>query len=781
MRLGVHTLQSRIVVFFLALLTLVQGVALLLLQQANERNARAHIRQEFAVGERVFRRLSEQNAARLTQAVEVLALDFAFRQAVATHDVPTIQSVLLNHGARIQADRMALVSLDRRLITDTADPQDSGRPFPLPELIHAAEREGRATGIVVQGGRAYQVAVVPVLAPTPIAWVMFGFLVDDRLAKDLRTLSALDVAFFGRATGQPWTAFGATVSASLQDRLAHVLDGPHRTALEIDENHALVIPLATYQADVVAVLSSSMEEAMAPFRQLGSLLAILVAGSLAACVVGSILIARGVTRPLSALAEMTRRVEQGDYAQPVQLSGPEEVTELAHRFNSMREAIAAREAQVTRLAYRDPLSDLPNRTLFNDRLRVAIEAAKRSGATLTVLLMDLDRFKNINDTLGHHIGDLVLQQVAQRLTALVRKSDTTARLGGDEFAVLLNSAGVEEAHSVAQKIVALFESPISVGQQALDVGASIGVAGFPAHGEDADTLLRHADAAMYAAKRANIGVAVYDPHMHERREEELSLLSELRQAIDWGELRLAYQPKVDLSRGEVTGVEALLRWQHPVKGLLAPDRFIPFAEETGFVRTITSWVVDAAARQAAAWRAAGRALKVSVNISVHDLQNPELVAVLNAALERHRLPPELLALEITESGVMRDAGRAIEMLKRVDAAGVGCAIDDFGTGYSSLAYIKQLKVDELKIDRSFIRTLVSDPKDRAIVLSTIDLAHNLGLLVVAEGVEDAATAQLLRELGCDQMQGYYVSRPLDAAAFETWAATRGASRRSSIS
>jgi EAL domain-containing protein (putative c-di-GMP-specific phosphodiesterase class I) len=199
------------------------------------------------------------------------------------------------------------------------------------------------------------------------------------------------------------------------------------------------------------------------------------------------------------------------------------------------------------------------------------------------------------------------------------------------------------------------------------------------------------------------------------------------------------------------------------------------------VRTITSWVVDAAARPAAAWRAAGRALKVSVNISVHDLQNPELVAVLNAALERHRLPPELLALEITESGVMRDAGRAIEMLKRVDAAGVGCAIDDFGTGYSSLAYIKQLKVDELKIDRSFIRTLVSDPKDRAIVLSTIDLAHNLGLLVVAEGVEDAATAQLLRELGCDQMQGYYVSRPLDAAAFETWAATRGASRRSSIS
>ncbi len=776
-----QSLQSRIVIFFLVLLALVQGVALALLQKANERNARQHIRQELAVGERIFRRLSEQNAGRLTQAVEILALDFAFRQAVATHDLPTIQSVLLNHGARIQADRMALIALDRRLITDSLDPQSAGRAFALPQLVEAAERDGRATGIVMHGTRAYQVVLVPVLAPTPIAWAMFGLLVDDRLAKDVRTVSALDVAFFGRTAGEPWTPLGATVSASLQDRFAHALEAPQRTVLELDENHALVIPLTAYQADVVAVLSSSMEEAMAPFQQLGTLLVVLVAGSLAACVVGSIFIARGVTRPLSALGEMTRRMEQGDYAQPVELTGPHEVSELAHRFNLMREAIAAREAQVTRLAYRDPLSDLPNRTLFNDRLRVAIEVAKRSATAVTVLLMDLDRFKNINDALGHHIGDLVLQQVAQRLTGLVRKSDTTARLGGDEFAVLLNSAGVEEAHSVAQKIVALLEQPIEVSQQTLDVSASIGVAGFPAHGEDADTLMRHADAAMYAAKRANIGVAVYDPHMHERREEELSLLSELRQAIDWGELRLVYQPKVDLSRGELMGVEALVRWQHPTKGLVPPDRFIPFAEETGFVRTITSWVIDAAVKQAAAWRAAGRPLKVSVNISVHDLQNPELVEVLTASLERHRLPASQLLLEITESGVMRDAARAIEMLKRVDEVGVGCAIDDFGTGYSSLAYIKQLKVDELKIDRSFIRTLVSDPKDRAIVLSTIDLAHNLGLVVVAEGVEDGASAQLLRELGCDQMQGYHVSQPLDAAAFETWAAARAAGRRSSIS
>ncbi|HET7362655.1 MAG TPA: EAL domain-containing protein [Burkholderiales bacterium] len=771
------SLQSRIVVFFLVLLAVVQGVALFLLHHANERNARANIRQELDVGERVFRRLSEQNTARLTQAVEILSLDFAFRQAVATRDLPTIQSVLLNHGARIQADKMALLSLNRQVIADTSDPRLAGRPFAYPALLEAAERNGRASGIVMQGGRAYHVAVVPVLAPTPIAWVLFGIVIDERLARDLRNLSALEVSFFGRSGSAAWTPLSGTVSAALQEALAGALDAPARTMLEVGSHEALAIPLDTYgDAKVVAVLARSIDEALAPFRQLGTLLIVLVAGSLAACVVGSIFIARSVAKPLSALSEMTRRIEQGNYAQPVEVAGPAEVGELAERFNVMREAIAAREEQVTRLAYRDPLSDLPNRTLYNDRLHMALQAAKRTKSELTVLVMDLDRFKNINDTLGHRIGDEVLRQVASRISGLVRKSDTTARLGGDEFAVLLISAGVEEASAVAAKIGAALEMPITVGQHSLDVGASIGIAAFPLHGEDVETLMRRADTAMYAAKRANAGVAIYEPRTHELREDQLSLLSELRRALEGNELRLFFQPKVSLGRGDITGVEALVRWVHPTKGMIPPDRFIPFAEQTGFIRSITTWVIDAAARHAAQWRDAGRPLKVSLNISVHDLLNPQLVDLLLGALERHDLPAPLLCLEITESGVMQDAARAIDLLRRLHALGVGCAIDDFGTGYSSLAYIKQLRVDELKIDRSFIRNLVSDAKDRAIVLSTIDLAHNLNLGVVAEGVEDQASADLLRELGCDEMQGYLIAKPLEPAALDTWLATRPSSR-----
>jgi diguanylate cyclase (GGDEF)-like protein len=760
------------VLLFGALLVLVQGTALLLVNAVNERNARDHIQRELAVGERIFRRLFDQNHARLAQAAQLLSLDFAFREATATRDLPTMHSMLMNHGARIGADKMALVSLEGRVLADTLDPQHAGEPFEPARLLHAAEREGQATGMVYDEGRAFQVVVVPVLAPTPIAWTVVGFVVDNRLANDLRSLSSLDVSFLSQGPDGAWTLLASTVPAERARSLA----------LEEGEYQSSVLELGRAgEARMVAVLSRSLEQALAPYRRLGAVLIILLGGSVAASIAASLLIARGITRPLSRLSAMTGRIEEGDYSTAVEAGGPIEVDELARRFNLMREAVAARQEQVLKLAYRDPLSDLPNRVLFNDRLRMALEAAKRNGGALTVLLMDLDRFKYINDTLGHPLGDLVLKQVAQRLASLVRKSDTTARLGGDEFAVLLVNTGAGEARIVATKIADAFEQPIVVDEHSLDVRMSIGVAGFPAHGEDAETLLSRGDAAMYAAKRSNARVAVYDPRIHEQREEQLSMLSELRQAIDQEELRLVYQPKIELAGGTPTGVEALVRWHHPAKGVIAPDRFIPFAEQTGFIRTITRWVINAAVKQAAAWRASGRALRISVNISAQDLLNPELAEQLVEALERHGLPAALLCVEITESGVMHDAARAIEVLKRLQGLGVGRSIDDFGTGYSSLAYVKRLSVEEIKIDRAFIRNIVSDAKDRAIVQSTINLAHDLDLSVVAEGVEDQASADLLRRYGCDEIQGWLVARPLEPRAFETWLDARPAAAVSRLS
>ena len=385
MVLRLRSLRSRIVLFFVALLVLVQGVALLLVNAANEANVRATVRQELEVGQKIFQRLMQQNNARLAQAAEVLSLDFAFREAVATHDLATIESVLANHGARIGANRAMLISLERRIVADAHDARRAGQPFPAARLLEAAERNGRAAGIVVVDGQALQLAVVPVRAPMPIAWAIFGFVVDDALARDLRNLSTLDVSFFSRGR-EGWRVIASTVPRELQGGLRETLSrataarlAEEGVKIDTHEYDLLLLPLESDgPTTIVAVLGRSLDEALAPSRRLGGLLIALLLGSMAASILGSVLIARGVTRPLSTLSDVTRRIEQGDYAAPVEAGGPDEVRELAQRFEKMRGAIAAREAQVLHLAHRDSLTNLPNRMLFNDRLRTAVELGKRS-------------------------------------------------------------------------------------------------------------------------------------------------------------------------------------------------------------------------------------------------------------------------------------------------------------------------------------------------------------------------------------------------------------------
>jgi diguanylate cyclase (GGDEF)-like protein len=435
----------------------------------------------------------------------------------------------------------------------------------------------------------------------------------------------------------------------------------------------------------------------------------------------------------------------------------------------MCDAIAAREHRISELAYNDPLTGLPNRALFNDRIGQAVSAAQRNSGQLAVLTMDLDRFKHVNDSLGHHMGDLVLREVAYRLHhALQRRTDTVARLGGDEFAVLLPTEGVEGAKLVARKIVEVLAEPLTIEGHLVDVGASIGIAGYPEHGEDADTLMRCADVAMYSAKRGGTGFEIYDARHDQSTPGRLSLLGELRHAVEHDELVLLYQPKIGLAARAATAAEALLRWNHPERGRLLPESFVPFAEQTGYIKAVTRWVLDHALRQCAEWRARGLELRVSVNISARDLHNPDFPRTLAELAAAHQLRPELLALEVTESAVMEDPAHALAILERLHGMGVRLAIDDFGTGYSSLAYLKRLPVDELKIDKSFVIGLVRDADDAAIVRATIDLAHHMGLTVTAEGVEDRHVLETLRRLGCDHAQGLHVGHPLTAPEFERW-------------
>ncbi|MGH3139010.1 MAG: putative bifunctional diguanylate cyclase/phosphodiesterase [Gaiellales bacterium] len=420
-------------------------------------------------------------------------------------------------------------------------------------------------------------------------------------------------------------------------------------------------------------------------------------------------------------------------------------------------------------ACHDPLTALPNRSLFRDRAHQAILASARHGHNTALLLIDLDRFKEINDTLGHHSGDLLLREVGPRLHRVLRESDTVARFGGDEFGILLTHvSGPAAAEEVARAVHRALEEPFAIQGLTLDVEASIGIALHPLHASDFEELMQRADVAMYRAKAKRSGYEVYVPSEDESDATKLKLASELRQAPLRNELVMHYQPKADLRTGRIVGAEALMRWRHPRHGVMMPDRFIPLAERSGLIRSLTLFAARTALAQARTWREAGIELTVSVNLSTRDLIDVSLPDEIGALLEEARVPPHLLELEITESVIMADPMRARGVVARLREMGVKVAIDDFGLGYSSLGYLKNLPVNDLKIDKSFVINMMDDQGDAVIVQSTIDLAHNLGLTVIAEGVESDETWRRLRTLGCDVAQGWLIGRPLPAADFATW-------------
>jgi diguanylate cyclase (GGDEF)-like protein len=444
----------------------------------------------------------------------------------------------------------------------------------------------------------------------------------------------------------------------------------------------------------------------------------------------------------------------------------ERTAELSTANRSLESEINDRkgaELQLAFLAHHDPLTGLPNRILLQERIELAIHRAKREQGSFAVLFIDLDNFKNVNDTLGHPIGDILLQQVTRELLRHVRGVDTLARQGGDEFILLVEVVDQDHAEAVAQKIIAMFNQPYHLVDHELYLGASLGISMFPRDGEDGHTLIRNADTAMYRAKAARRGsYRFYAPEMTASAEERLRLDSMLRRALDNGELYLAYQPQVDLASGEMVGVEALLRWQHPAMGNIPPSRFIPVAEESGFISELGVWVLHQACLQMRTWMDGGVDVsKVAVNVSVKQFERSGFVDSVRAVLQETGIPAGRLELEITESAIML-AHNVHEMLLGLRDTGVLLSIDDFGTGYSSLSYLKQLPIQKLKIDRSFVRDLEGGENDLAIVRSVIALARTMGLATLAEGVENEGQARFLFQEGCEQAQGYFYSKPVSA-------------------
>jgi len=475
-------------------------------------------------------------------------------------------------------------------------------------------------------------------------------------------------------------------------------------------------------------------------------------------------------RPFDGEATATR-ADGTEFELDLQMVPVEDAGQLTHWVAFLRDVTATKH-QVTSLrhqAMHDSLTGLPNRAVLVDSLEKAIDAARTNGSQVGLMLMDLDRFKEVNDTFGHHFGDVLLKQVAFRLQNQRRGDDVVARLGGDEFAIVLPViADTQAAALTARRILNTLEQRFVIEAQVLEVGASIGIALYPEHGTDARTLLRRADVAMYTAKQKQSGYAFHQEDAEASSADQLALVVELRSAIEKNELELYYQPKLHIRTGIMTRCEVLMRWNHPERGRLSPAYFIPVAERTGLIRPLSDWLLENVLAQCRTWHDGGAPIHVAINISAKSLLDQSLPAKVQDALDRWNVDPRFLKIEITESSIMADPAHALAILSMLQSMGVRLSVDDFGTGYSSLTHLRELPIDEIKVDKSFVMGMNANDADAAIVRTVIDLGHNLGKQVCAEGIEDEATWLRLKEMGCDLGQGYWIARPMPAAALMDW-------------
>lgn len=765
-------LVTRIVLLSVGLLLLIQIAVQTAVSGSIQDSVRANLQRELASNEKIWLRLVDQNAQRLQLGASLLASDFGFRAAVSSGDAETIESALANSAARIGATVSAFLDPSFQLqATGNAEDTSLNRDS-LMGLGQALAGDGRQGRMALAQGRLHQFVMVPVRAPLLVGWVVMGFAVDRALAADMRALSGAHIVLLNQAGAAGPQVLHSTLDAgsSLAVTPEAWASAADTLALGGDDFAVRRVAIDGDKGQLQVVLLRSSNEAQSVFARMQNVLLAIDALGLLLFALGSMAMARRVSKPLDLLVADTERIGRGDYSTAVvDFQRQDEVGNLARSFDRMRLNIQTSQDEIRQLAYWDRLTGLPNRAQFREAVNTRLAGSDSPAPRLSVIILNLDRLKHINDVLGYAFGDQVLQSVAQRLRELAQAENAlAARMAGGEFAVMLPGAGPLEATAAATKISAAFEQPLTIDGQTVDLSAGMGIACWPEHADQVDVLLGHAEVAMYAAKSKSLGVLVYDPALDSASTQTLSLLSELRQAIDGNELRLFLQPKISLASHRVSAAEGLVRWEHPLRGMVQPMQFIPFAEQTGFVRHLTLWMIEEAARQWHSLQPRDGVLQIAINLSTRDLMDPEFPTKISALLAQHKVPRSGFCLEITESAIMDDPQRAEATLNELSAQGYKLSIDDFGTGYSSLAYLKRLPVNELKIDKSFVLGMEKDESDAMIVRSTIDLAHNLGLSVVAEGVENQTIYQLLAALGCDEGQGYHMTRPVISTAFAAW-------------
>ena len=785
-------LAPRMLAIVLALLVLMQSVVFVAVTDVLNEQAQRQIDQELMTAKKTWLSKQDQTTHWLSDGALLLASDFNFQSAMQRADHAAMTRALDDKGRQVGAKITALLDPGMAVMATNTfdalflfwlqeasypqmarhlDPTVSG-PEAFAVAVQKIARQMRQTphhgAFALIGGAPFQFVLAPLATDAESGWVLMGFPIDQSLIDGMHQLLSVHMAVISKPPGDRARVVASTLSAGDTQSLATL--GPEQTRVTVSGElfETLRIKLDVREGEAEAVLLRSVTAVMAPFHQLQWTLAALTVVGLGLFGLASWRAMRQVTQPLRALDIAAQAVGQGVLDAPLQAGGcGDELGRLTHSFQHMRSNLQTQQAEIHRLAFDDRLTGLPNRLQFSQAVQAAVIGRPEGWPPLAVITLNLNRFKNVNRVLGYAVGDEVLRAVAHRLTLTVATTGMVARVGGDDFAILLKNTDTLAAHKLGERIVRDFMTPLVVADQDIDADINLGLACWPDDAGQADALISRAELAMQAAKRLALPLLRYTPALDANSDLSLSMLSDLRQALRLGELQIHLQPKQCLRTRKTVAAEALLRWRHPTRGMVSPAEFIPFAEQTGLIRELTLWVVNAAAKAAQQLHQLGHAIQIAINISARDLLDPKFPERVSTVLRQHGILPKQLCLEITESAIMDDPVRAEATLNALAQLGFKLSIDDFGTGYSSLAYLSRLPVSELKIDRSFVIGMASHDSDRTIIQSTIDLAHSLQLSVVAEGIEDDATLQHLTRMQCDLAQGYCVGRPLPLDQFLT--------------
>ena len=755
------SLRSRLILTLLSLLTVLAIASGLATLTTMKQDSRQQAEQALQVAANVLLQALDNRATQLNNSVRLLASDYGFRRAIATAEQETILSVLDNHGSRVDAALAVLFSPEGQLLAST-NPALSSTDFSSFFTQGQSRSATDFNDIQKLGDESYQLVLVPVRAPQTIAWIGMGFQLDQQLAEQIKGITGLDISFTN-AGGPSAVANNSTLASHLQPSVLTSLPefkaGPQIPFSSADEQYlSLALPLDQHHI-LWALLHYPTERWQSSYQQIRQQLLTIFGVSLTLALILALVVARSITQPLKQLTQFATAIAQGQSnVRLPQATG--EVGVLGQTLCKMQQAVQQREEQLVQQARHDHLTGLKNRTFAEQELQQIL-----SQHHCSLILLNIKNFRHINDSLGFNSGDSLLQQVAERLQLVKPSASLLARLGGDEF-LMAYPRPFQDSDALILKMQ--LQQGYYLDGSSLSLSFVLGIYCIEADSLPVSDALRRLDIALSNAKQLQEQYSFYQQGQDEHHQRRLTILRDLPLALQSNQLFVVYQPKVDLHQYQCDAAEALIRWVHPELGFVPPDEFIQLAEHAGLINQVTDWMLSAVIRQLASWRQQGIELQVAVNLSAHDLSNPGLPEHIASILQQHQLPSKALALEVTEGAVMRDPKQVIRVLHQLRQMGIDLAIDDFGTGQSSLAYLKQLPVHEVKIDRAFVKDSEHNHQDELIVSATVQLAHGLGLKVTAEGLENKAGLAILLQHQCNIVQGYYFSKPLTAEQFGIW-------------